>query len=147
MATGTMAWYGKAIDAIIKGNLELDAGTFKVILANSSYTPNPDTDDFRNDVDAFEVTGTNWAAGGQTTTVTLDQDTTNNRIRVFCSDISVATVTLTDGKHAVLYKALGGASSADPLIGYVTFDTALAPTAGTLTLDFDGTNGALRISY
>jgi hypothetical protein len=47
----------------------------------------------------------------------------------------------------VLYKVLGGASSADPLVGYATFDTALAPVAGTLGIDFDDTNGFLRVSY
>jgi hypothetical protein len=146
MASGTFAWYGKAIESLVNGDLDLGAGSFKIMLAESGYTPSPDADNFRDDVTP-EETGTNWAAGGVATTVTLDQDTANNRIRVFCSDINVATVTLTDGKHAVLYKALGGASSADPLIGYVTFDTALAPTAGTLAIDFDGTNGALRISY
>jgi lysophospholipase L1-like esterase len=144
--SGTGAWYGLALDAMRKGNLELDAGTFKVALASSSYTPNVDTDQYRSAL-GTEVTGTNWATGGVATTVTLDQDTTNNRLRVFCTDISVATVTLTDAKHAVLYKSLGGAASADPLIGYVTFDTALAPTAGTLAIDFDGTNGFLREAY
>lgn len=147
MATATMAWYGKAIQAMVNGDLDLNAGSFKVLLCSSSYTPNVDTDDFRDDVTGTEVTGTNWAAGGQATTVTTDIDTANNRVRVFCTDISVATVTLTDGKTAVLYKALGGASSADPLVGYGTFDTALAPTAGTLLIDFDGSLGALRITY
>lgn len=142
-----MQWYGKAIENIINGDLDMGAGTFKVALASSSYTPDPDAHDFWNDVSANEVTGTNWSAGGQTVTVTLDQDTSNNRIRVFVSDVSVNTVTLTDGKHAILYKDTAGAASADNLVGYVTFDTALAPTAGTLNIDFDGTNGALRISY
>jgi len=147
MATGTGAWYGKAIQAIVNGELDLNAGSYKIMLAATAYTPNVDADDFRSDVTANEVTGTNWAAGGVATTVTTDIDTSNNRVRLFCSDISNATTTLTDAKHAVLYKALGGADTADPLVGYVTFDTALAPTAGTLAIDFDGTLGFLRITY
>lgn len=147
MATATMAWYGKALLKALNGDLDLGAGSYKVALADTSYTPNVDTDEFFSTPEANEVTGTNWAAGGVATTVTVDQDTANNRIRVFCTDINNATTTLTDGKTLVLYKVLGGASSADPLVGYGTFDTALAPTAGTLAIDFDGTNGALRISY
>ena len=62
------------------------------------------------------------------------------------TDVSVATVTLTDGKHAVLYKAVGSAAT-DNLIAYCTWDTALAPTAGTLAIDNDNTNGAVYFGY
>lgn len=147
MATATMAWFGKAVQKLVNGELDLNAGSYKIGLVATAYTPNVDTNEFWSTPEADEVTGTNWAAGGVATTVTTDLDTANNRVRLFCSDINVATVTLTDGKHLVLYKVLGGASSADPLVGYGTFDTALAPTAGTLAIDFDGTLGALRITY
>jgi hypothetical protein len=145
--SGTGAWYGLALDAMRKGNLELDAGTFKVMFTDSGHTPDPDAHNFRDDLTADEVTGTGLSAGGVTVTVTLDHDTANNRLRVFVSDISEATVTASDIKNAHLYKSLGGAASADPLIGYVTFDNVLAPTAGTLAVDFDGTNGFLREAY
>jgi hypothetical protein len=52
------------------------------------------------------------------------------------SDISVNTVTLTDGKHALVYNSTPGTNATRHLIGYVTFDTALAPTAGTLAITF-----------
>ena len=58
----------------------------------------------------------------------------------------MATVTLTDGKHAILYKAVGSAAT-DNLIAYCTWDTALAPTAGTLLIDNDATNGAFYFTY
>ena len=145
MATGTGNWYGPALLKCINGDLDLNTGSYKIALAATAYSPNEDTDEFFSTPEANEVTGTNWAAGGVATTVTTDS--TTGIVRIFCSDISNATTTLTDGKTAVLYKVLGGASSADPLVGYVTFDTALAPTAGTLTIDFDGTNGFLKITY
>jgi hypothetical protein len=104
-----------------------------------------DTDDFKNDVVANEVTGTNWAAGGQTTTATVTLDAATNEVRVALSDISVATVTLTDGKHAVVYNSTPGTDATRPLVGYVTFDTALAPTAGTLAIDFP--SPTLRFTY
>lgn len=146
MATGTGAWYGKAIQACLNGDLDLGAGTFKFALAATAYTPDVDTHDFWDDVSANEVTGTNWAAGGQTVTVAVAQDAGNNRIYVTVSDISVATVTLSDAKHGILYKSTGVAGTSN-LIGYVTFDTALAPSAGTLAIDFDDTNGFLRVTY
>ena len=106
------------------------------MLASSSYTPDMDAHNFKDDVVANEVTGTNWAAGGQTVTLTVTTDNASNEVRVEVQDISVATVTLTDGKHAVLYNSTPGADSGRHLIGYVTFDTALAPTAGTLAITF-----------
>jgi len=136
MATGTFQIYQQAVQNILKGDIDFDTAVFKVMLASSSYTPNMDTHDFKDDVVANEVTGTNWAAGGQTTTATVTTDGASNEVRIALSDISVATVTVTDGKHAVVYNSSPGTDATRHLLGYVTFDTALAPTAGTLTIDF-----------
>lgn len=146
MATGTWQAYGKAILAVANGTLNLGSGTFNIALAASTYTPDMDADDFFNDV-GTPRSGTNWSAAGVAVTLTFSQIAASNRIAVIPTDVSVATVTLTDGKYAILYKVLGGASSADPLIAYCTFDTALAPTAGTLLIDNDGTNGAFYFTY
>lgn len=105
-----------------------------------------DADDFFNDI-GTPRSGTNWAAAGVAVTLTFSQITASNRVAVIPTDVNVATVTLTDGKHAVLYKVLGGASTADPLIAYLTWDTALAPTAGSLIIDNDNTNGAFYFAY
>jgi hypothetical protein len=80
-------------------------------------------------------------------TLSFSQIVASNRVAVIPTDVQVATVTITDGKHAILYKALGGASSADPLIAYCTFDTALVQTAGQLLIDGDDTNGAFYLAY
>ncbi len=146
MATGTWQIYGTAALKIVNGTLALNAGTFNIALAASAYTPNVDTDDFFDDV-GTPRSGTNWAAAGVAVTLSFSQITASNRVAVIPTDVNVATVTLTDGKHAILYKVLGGASSADPLIAYCTWDTALAPTAGTLLIDNDATNGAFYLGY
>jgi hypothetical protein len=106
------------------------------MLLATAASPNADTHDFLDDLVANEVTGTNWAAGGQTVTMTLTQDAASDQVRVELSDISVNTVTLTDGKHALVYNSTPGTNATRHLIGYVTFDTALAPTAGTLAITF-----------
>ena len=145
MATATLAWYGPGLKRVVDGEIDFNAHTFKGILCATAYTPNPDTDDDLSDIVSHERTGTNWAAGGQTVTISsTDIDTTNNRVRIFMTDISVATVTLTDGKTFVVYD---DTHASDALVAYGTFDTALAPTAGTLLIDFDATLGALRLTY
>lgn len=115
------------------------------MLAGAAYTPDVDLHDFRNDVTP-ETTGTNWAAGGQTVALTFSKIDASNRVAIIAADVSVATVTLTDGKHAILYKAVG-TSATDNLIAYCTWDTALAPTAGTLSIDNDNVNGAVYLTY
>jgi hypothetical protein len=144
MATGTMAWYGLGIKRILEGDIDIGGHVFKAMLLDSDYVPNPDTHDDKSDIVADEVTGTGWAAGGVTVTLATAIDTANNRVYITVSDINETTVTLTNGKHLVIYDDTHASKA---LIGYVTFDTALAPSAGPLTVDFDGTNGALRITY
>ena len=137
MASGTFQIYQQAIQNILKGDIDFDTAVFKVMLVGSGYTPDMDAHDFLNDGPRTnERTGTNWAADGQTTTATVTVDGASNEVRVALSDISVATVTLTDGKHAVIYNSSPATDATRHLLGYVTFDTALAPTAGTLAIDF-----------
>jgi hypothetical protein len=136
MATATFQVYGLALQNILKADIDFDTVVFKAALAATAYTPNMDTHDFWDDVVANEVTGTNWAAGGQTTAATVTVDATSNEVRIAFADISVPTVTLTDGKHVVVYNSTPGTNATRHLIGYGTFDTALAPTAGTLAIDF-----------
>ena len=136
MATGPFQPHGPAIQEMIQGTLDLNAITAKVMLVATAATINPSTTDFVDDVRANEVTGTNWAADGQTVTLTITHDDATDQVRVEVQDISVATVTLTDGKYAILYNSTPATDATRHIIGSVTFDTALAPTAGTLAITF-----------
>lgn len=136
MAAATIQLYGAYLLNTFKGDIDHDTASFKAMLVNSSYTPNMDTHDFKDDVVANEVTGTNWPAGGVAVTITLSIDATSHQLRAAVSDISVSTVTLTDGKTLVIYNNTPGSDATRHLVGYATFDTALAPTAGTLSVDF-----------
>ncbi len=138
MATATLVAYGNYLLNVHKGDIDFDTAVFKAMLCSSSYTPNRDTHDFLDDGPRTnEVTGTNWAAGGQTVTIGMSLDAASDQLRFAVSDISVATVTLTDAKHVVIYNSSPGSDATRHLIAYGTFDTALAPTAGTLAIDFD----------
>jgi len=144
MASGTFVWYGPCLLRMANKEIDLDGDTLKAALASSSYTPNRDTHDDWADVSANQVTGTGWSAPVTLTGVTVDLDTTNHRLRFFAADINASGVTLSDGKHLVIYDDTHASKA---LIGYVTFDTALAPSAGPLSIDFDGVNAVGRITY
>src|SRR3546814_6691410 len=58
--------YGLSLEKALIDTLaeSWEAEDNKVLLVNDTETPDFTADDFRNDVTANEVTGTNWAAGG-----------------------------------------------------------------------------------
>lgn len=136
MASGTWKTYAKFLQHVLKADIDFDTAVFKAMIIDSTYTPDQDTDEFVSLIRAKERTGTNWAANGQTVTATINMNAASNKVEVSFSDISVATVTLTDGKHIVVYHDTPGTDATRHLVGYVVFDTALAPTAGTLAYDF-----------
>jgi hypothetical protein len=132
--------YNNALWYLVKGNIDFDSDTFKTMLVTSSYTPNKDTDDFRNDV-TNEVTGTGYTAGGITCTMTVAAiDTTNDRIEVTMAGGNWPSSTIT-AAGAVIYKSRGGASSADELVAYIDFGGNVVSAAGTFTL----TDSLLRL--
>lgn len=130
----TPKWYANGLLAVTNGSVDLDTDTIKLILITTSYTPTQGTDNFRDDLGANEATGgSGYTAGGFTlgsktlavATLTLNWD---------AADISQA---ITGGpfafRYGVWYKARGGASSADELIGYVDFG-AQSVTDATLNI-------------
>lgn len=144
MPSATGKLYGNGLLHLLDGSVVWGTDDTYLALASSSYTVDIDAHDFWNDVVANEVTGTNWAANGQQADgETLSLVTANNDVELDITDEVVATVTLTDGKHVILYSRTPGTDATRELIGYATMDTALAPQGGTLTLDFATTGWAL----
>lgn len=117
----------------LNGSIDWDTDTIHAILVTSTYTPNIDTHDYRNDI-TNEVTGTGYTAGGQalvSKTVTID--TTNDRAVFDSNDPQWTTATIT-ARAVILAKTRGGASSADELGGYWDFGSDITSTAGTFTV-------------
>lgn len=131
--SGTWHWYGNGIKNVVTGLVDLDTDTFKILLTTSAYTPNQDTDAYRNAV-TNEVVGTGYTAGGVTLAgVSVTYDAATNEIRVSWTSPAWASSTIT-ARTAVIYKSRGGASSADELVAYCTEATDITSTAGTFTV-------------
>lgn len=124
--------YNRGLEHWARGNIDFDTDTFHVILVTSAYTPNKDTDDYRNDV-SNEVVGTGYTSGGVVTAVTVTLDTANDRVDVTFGAVSWATATIT-ARAAVYYKRRGGAASADELFAYNDFGSDVTSTGGTFSL-------------
>jgi hypothetical protein len=145
MPTATGKLYGNGLLFLLNGAVVFGSDDTYLALARTAYTPDIDAHDYWLDINAAdEITGTGWAAGGvQADGETLSLVTANNDVELDITDEAVATVTLTDAKHVILYSRTPGTDGTRELIGYATMDTALAPQGGTLTLDFSTTGWAL----
>lgn len=124
--------YNSCPHDLARGNIDFDTDSFKVLLVTSTYNANKDTHTKRSDV-TNEVTGTGYTAGGVASACTVTKDTANDKVTLAFAAVSWATSTIT-ARGAVIYKARGGASSADELVAYVDFNSDIATTGGTFTL-------------
>ena len=124
--------YNSAIYDMVRGLVDFDTDTFKVMLVSSSYAASQDNHDKRDDV-TNEVSGTGYTAGGVTTACTVAQDNANDRVTLSFAAASWATSTIT-ARGAVIYKSRGGAASADNLVCYIDFGADVTSTAATFTL-------------
>lgn len=124
--------YNSAIDEMARGDIDFDTDTFKAMLVTSSYTPNKDTHEFRDDV-TNEVSGTGYTAGGVASAVTVTKDTANNKVTIQLGAVSWASSTIT-ARGCVYYKSRGGASSADELVCYADFGSDVSSSGGTFSV-------------
>jgi hypothetical protein len=134
--------YNSFFTDLSKGAIDLDTDTFKLMLVTSAYTPTK-THAKRSDI-TNEVTGTGYTAGGATlANVTVTQDNTNDLAKFDADDVSWATSTIT-ARGAVLYKARGGAASADELVKYFDFGSDQSSVGAAFTVQFNA-NGILQV--
>jgi hypothetical protein len=116
--------------ALPAGGLESETAT-KAMLVTDSLTPNYDTMDFRNDVEANEVAGAGYTAGGVVLTAT-ELTLAAGVLTYDTADPSWPSSTITAAMASVIYFARGGASTADELWLLSDFVTAVSTTNGTL---------------
>jgi hypothetical protein len=136
--------YNSAKVDIATGQIDLDTDSFKVMLVTSSYTPDPDAHNRRDDI-TNEVVGTGYTTGGTAlVSPAVTQDNTNDLMKFDATDTSWSTSTIT-ARGAVIYKSRGGASSADELLCYIDFSTDKSSTAGTFTIQWNA-SGILTLT-
>lgn len=129
---------------IMNGSIDLDTDTIKVMLVTSSYTPDQDAHDKRDDV-TNEVSGTGYSSGGAAlANKSVSADNTDNEGVLDADDLTWSSSTIT-ARGAVLYKSRGGAASADELICYIDFGSDKSSSAGNFTLQWNA-EGILNLN-
>ena len=144
MATGTFKWFRGGLKHAVSGDLNWPTDTFKVLLTTSAYTPNQDTHEFRSSV-TNEVSGTGYTAGGAALANKSVGVATSKIARLIADDVALTGSTIASARTAVVYKVVGTAAT-DILLGYATVDADTSSSSGTMTLDFDNTNGILTLT-
>jgi hypothetical protein len=119
----TPKWYANGLLNLSNGGLDLDvASGYKLMLVTSSYTPDQAAHNFRDDLGANEASGGSGYPSGGFTLASLSLALATLTLSWDAADISQA---ITGGplafRYGVYYRARGGASSADELVGYVDF--------------------------
>ena len=117
----------------------------KMAMITDTATPNFDTDNFWDDLEANEVSGTGYTANGvalTSTEITLSSGT----MTYDAADPSWASSTIANAMAGAFYFDRGGATSADELVGLLDFVTAASSSGGTFTIQLNAA-GIYTLDY
>jgi hypothetical protein len=137
MASGI---YNRLKYNLMKKLIDLGLDTIKVMLLTSTHAFNADHN-VKADIDANEITGTGYTAGGaDLTNKTVTQDDTNDRAVFDADDVSWTSATFT-ARHA----ALNDVTASKNLLCSIDFGTDKSVTAGTFTIQW-ASAGIIRLT-
>lgn len=158
-------WYNSALAGLVDRTLDLTSGTFKLLLVTATYTPNRDHTVVNDGSGTGSATNPRGCELGQqasidnysrkTVTLSYGVDNANDRVNVALSDASWPSLGGTNNqtvRRAILFKDLGGADTANPLIACFDIDgpggSGITTNGGDLDLDAAalGSGGNLRIT-
>jgi hypothetical protein len=131
------------IDTLGK-SLESETDVF-VGLVLDAYTPNFNTDDFRNDLTANEASGTGYTAGGQVITAT--EITLSGGVLTYdANDVTWAASTIANAMAAYGQIKRGGADTADELIWLSDFVSAASSSSGNFIVQW-AAGGIINLDF
>lgn len=144
----TANWFGLALSgqysATAARRVDWVTDTIKTMLLTSSYAWNQDTNDFVSVVNTNEISGTGYTAGGFTlASKSVTYDAPSNTLRLIAANAVWTSASFT-ARYGVVYKDTGTAATS-PLLGYVDLGGSQTVTSGTFTIQWDATDGVLRL--
>jgi hypothetical protein len=132
----TFYTYGLLASKLLAGDIDFENDTIKIMMTTSSYSPNQDTHEFKDDV-TNEVSGTAYSSGGATlSNKSVGYTGGTNVTKVDADDVTWSSSTIANARIAVIYKDTGNAATS-PLIGYTDFGADKSTDNGDFTITFD----------
>jgi hypothetical protein len=131
-------WFPLTLEKMIEqvgADVNLLTGTVKLSLHTNTWVPDRDVHDFFNDA-------TNEVAGGAGYAVqtlgskTITYDSASDQVRFDFADVTFSFTAANTWRHGVVWIDTAGASTTDPLVGLLTWDSdQTVSTTYTLTID------------
>lgn len=140
MSTATM--YTNAVSAFANKELDWDTDNFSALLLKSTYSVNQNTHEFVTDV----ISG-NELSGGSYARVALSGKAIvegSGIVKLTADDIIFASMTATDVLYLIVFRNTG-TDATSKVICAVQFDSAIAPTAQSVTFNLS-TDGLVNFT-
>lgn len=148
MAVTASGLFGLTLEKMMIDTLGLSVeseSALSVAMITDSATPDFTAHDFWSDLEANEVSGTGYSAGGETLTGT--EVTLSSGVLTFdASDPSWASSTISNAMAAVGHFSRGGATSADELLFLLDFVTAASSDGGTFLIELNA-SGIFTVDF
>jgi hypothetical protein len=148
LCLGLSGAYSRGILSVNNGTIDLDTTATKIGLATSAYTPDPDESNLTtfatNEPSVSGYTGGFGGSGRKSASVTLSEQTANNRVVAILSNLTW-TALGTGGTlaYAVWLREVTNDAASIP-ISYLNFSSNLPTNGSDVLVSFDGTNGNVR---
>lgn len=147
---GISGAFSRGVLKTLDGTIDLDTTATKVGLAISTYAPDPDhsalTEFAASEATCTGYTGAFGGAGRKAATVTLTEQTANNRVVTIITDLTWTTLggaTNNTLGYAVWLREITNDASSVPL-AFLNFASNITTNGSDIFVDFDGTNGNVR---
>jgi hypothetical protein len=132
----TAQMYTKALSHLWNKEIGWTQGSIKVSLHSAALAIAQDTDEYFSGVQASEVTGTGYTAGGMAIpSLSTNIDTTNHTLQLKGGACTWATSSIS-AQYAIIRYDTGNAATS-PIIGVVNFGAVMTSSNGNFTITFD----------
>jgi len=128
--------FGLLFTALWNKEIDFDTDAIKVMLTTSTYVPDQDTHDYKDDV-TNEVVGTGYTATGEAlTSKTVTYTAGTNKHVLDAADVTWAASTIT-ARIAVIYDSSPATDPTRPLISYQDFISDQSSSGGDFTIQWN----------
>lgn len=147
--------YSNGVENILNGTIDLDTSVIKSMLVQNTYPEDPDQafidNGDANDLQSHECNATGYTGGFNgadrlTATLSLSEQTANNRVVTICTDQTWTAIggAANNTLEGVAWVREITNDAASIPIAYLVFSATLVTNGSDILVDYDNTNGNLR---